>query len=73
LTHAQNMENRQGLNTNNATGVRGVSWHTSNQKYRATVRVNYRSHHVGLFDTVAEAEAAVVAARLRLMTHSDGR
>jgi hypothetical protein len=40
---------------------RGVTWHKARGKYKAARRVDGRSHHIGLFGTVEEAEAAYLA------------
>ena len=71
VTHAQNQQNRRGAQSNNATGVRGVGWHKPSRKYLARVALHGKTHYVGLYDTLAEAEAAVVAKRLQMYTHDD--
>lgn len=73
MTHKQNLENRKGAQSNSASGVRGVYWHKGQRKWCAKVKHNQRNIHIGSFDTIAEAETAVVEARQRLFTHSDGR
>lgn len=70
-TNAQNQQNRRGANSNNATGVRGVSWHKHARKYQARVRLSGKMHHVGYFDTLKEAEAAAIAKRRELFSHDD--
>lgn len=68
-TVKQNMENRQGATRVNTTGVRGVT--AIKTGYTAQVNNNGRQYYVGKFDSVAEAEAAVMAKRLELFTHND--
>lgn len=71
-TAKQNAEHRKGAQKNNkSSGVRGVYWRTQSNKWRAMVRHNQRLISVGQFDTVVEAEAAVIAKRRELFTHND--
>lgn len=53
-THAENMRNR-AMHRNNTTGLRGVSLEPSRGQYRACIKVDGRTRHLGRF---AEAEAA---------------
>ena len=72
VTHKQNMENYSGVYASNKTsGIRGVSWHKQHRKWCATVTHDKRRIHVGLFQNLKEAEAAVVAKRLELFTHNE--
>ena len=71
VTHAQNGQNRRGANRDSGTGVRGVSWHKPRQKYRARVMLNGKRYSAGYYDTLEEAEAAVIAKRRELFTHDD--
>lgn len=71
-SQAENGMNRSGLNTNNSSGVRGVSFHKASGKWRATVRVNRRQKHLGLFEKMEDAEIAAVDYRRSLQTGSDG-
>ncbi len=56
-THAQNQWNK-GVTKRNKVGMKGVSWHPINQKWRARIRVNGRNTHLGFFDTPEEAHEA---------------
>lgn len=56
-THAQNKRN-QGVQINSASGLKGVTWHKQNKKWRATIQVNLQHLHLGYFET---AEAAYEA------------
>ena len=71
VTHAQNGQNRRGAQSNSGTGVRGVYWYESCRKYQARVGLNGKRYNAGLFDTLEEAEAAVIAKRKELFTHDD--
>ena len=48
-----------------ASGYRGVSWNSGNQKYEAQINVNSNSMHLGSFDTAEEAAQTCVSAYLR--------
>lgn len=72
VTPKQNLENRAGAQVNNkSSGVRGVYWHKGRKKWLASVTHNKKQIHIGLFQTVKEAETAVVAKRNELFTHND--
>lgn len=45
------------------SGIPGVSWHKSSKKWAARVKVNGGRKHVGLFDTVDLAAAALLKAK----------
>lgn len=70
VTHKQNGENQTNLQVNNKSGVRGVTWDKSRNKWYASVKHNYKDHYVGRFDSLAEAEAAVIAKRNELFTNN---
>lgn len=69
VTNKENCENRAGAYRNSSTGIRGV------RKYRHRFRVEVchggKRIHLGYFDTVEAAEAAVIAKRRELFTHND--
>lgn len=68
-TNKQNMEHLSVARSN--TGVRGVTWNDWTGKYIATVGHNGKRHAAGNFNTLPEAEAAVIALRNKLFTHND--
>jgi hypothetical protein len=71
VTCKQNGENRAGANRNNkSSGVRGVT-RLKNGRWRGQVTHSGTWVNCGMFDTIAEAEEAVVAKRLELFTHND--
>lgn len=70
-TKKQNMENRAGAQKNSKSGVRGVCWDPRRSKWRGVVKHNRVQTHVGHFETLAEAESAVIAKRLELFTHNE--
>lgn len=59
VTHAQNLENRRGLASNNRSGYRNVHWKVERQRWRVKVR----GVHGGYFDSLLDAARA--AERLR--------
>lgn len=73
VTNKQNAENRAGPLTGSRSGVLGVSWSTAREKWVGQVGHGGRRYNLGYFPTIQDAEAAVVARRLELFTHSDGR
>lgn len=70
-TRKQNAEHLSGAHRDSKTGVRGVFWNTEKGKYQAKIGHSGKHFHVGYFDDIADAEAAVVAKRLELFTHND--
>lgn len=62
VSHVVNVR-AQGLRSNNTSGVRGVYWDSSRERWTATVRRDGRKVHLGRFATLDEAAAAVRAAR----------
>lgn len=70
-THKQNLENHRGANRNSESGVRGVMRDHAANKWIGYVMHNRKNHCAGSFDTIQQAEAAVVALRNRLHTHND--
>lgn len=67
----QNLEHRSGANLNSQTGHRGITYDKVRNQYRARVKHNYKEIHVGRFDTIEEAVAAVAEKRRELFTHSN--
>lgn len=69
-TQKQNLENEAGPYSNNRhSGVRGVYW--SKGRWEAKMNHHGKTYRCGIFATIAEAEAAVIAKRLELFTHND--
>ena len=71
VTPGQNQQNRRGSQSNSTTGVRGVTWDKGRRKYQARVWLSGKKYHAGRYDTIEEAEAAVIAKRQELFTHDD--
>lgn len=70
VTYRENSENLSGLSRRNTSGVRGVSWDSERGKWSAIVGDRYKSVHVGRFDRLEDAEAAVIAKRNELYTNN---
>lgn len=56
-TNANNLRNGN-IRINNKTGVNGVYYDKSRNKYVAKIRVNYKQIYLGRFNTLEEAENA---------------
>lgn len=71
VTTKQNCENLAGAQSNNvSSGVRGV-YRTREGKWLARVTHNGKQYRAGIYETIPEAEAAVLAKRLELFTHNE--
>lgn len=69
-TKVLNGQNRAGLNRNNKSGVRGVHWVNSDEKWIAKGHKDGTPVHVGRFDSLEEAAAAIHAWRVENMPYS---
>lgn len=58
--------NNQGMRRNNTSGIKGVSWNKNARKWQAGICRNRKKIHLGLFGEIAEAAAAIEAARAKL-------
>jgi hypothetical protein len=70
VTQHLNGQNRSGAQANSVTGVRGVHPYRNTGRWVGCVKAGGRSIHVGIFDTILEAETAVVAKRNELFTNN---
>lgn len=66
-SHAENHQNRK-TPSHNTTGIAGVSWHKLRQKWRSTVTLDGKQHHLGLFDTKEEAQRTRLLAKASFHT-----
>jgi hypothetical protein len=60
-TRSQNTANR-GIQSNNTSGFKGVSWNKRSRKWEARIRQNGKYKFLGNFDNPSDASAAYVAA-----------
>ena len=72
-THKQNQENRKGANKNSKSGVKGVSWNKARKKWRAEIKYNGKSKHLGRYVNKEDAIAARIAAEKKYFTHAPDR
>lgn len=70
VSHQANGENRSGASAASSTGVRGVWFDEKRGRYCVSVKVRQRGHFGGRYESLADAEAAAVALRNRLMTNN---
>jgi hypothetical protein len=59
----------QKLRSTNKSGIMGVYWHTALNKWRAQIRGNGKTIHLGYFDSLEEAAAVRKAAEVELGYH----
>lgn len=69
VTQKQNSENVR-LRVDSKSGVRGVTWFARNNKWRARLMHNYKEIFVGYFETLEDAEEAVVRKRVQIFTNN---
>lgn len=54
------------LQTNNTSGVTGVSWHKATNKWRAEITLEGAQKHLGLFDSFDDAVAVRKAVEMKV-------
>jgi len=64
VTPLQNAMNRQD-NSNNTSGVRGVSWSAMVQKWHAQIWINRKRIHLGFHEDINDAGDAYIAASIK--------
>jgi hypothetical protein len=65
VTVEQNLWNAKRSKTN-TTGIKGVSYIVSKQKYQATICIKGKNKNIGSFSSLKEAEQAIQKARKEL-------
>lgn len=65
VTTEQNLWNAKRSKTNK-TGIKGVSYIISRQKYQATISIKGKNKNIGSFSSLHEAEQAIKKARQEL-------
>lgn len=66
VTSVQGNNFNKGIAKNNNSGATGVRFIQSNKKWRAYIRANKKSHHLGYFTTKEAAEEAYQKAKQNL-------
>lgn len=61
----------QSVSSRNTTGVTGVYFRKSRNKFEAQIRVNNQVHFLGYYDTLEEAAAARAEANLKFKFHAN--
>lgn len=69
-TRKQNAENLGAYRANSSSGIRGVTLHKPSGRWRGKVMHQGKSYQAGYFDSLEEAEKAVIALRNVLFTHN---
>ncbi|MBY9077165.1 HNH endonuclease [Paenibacillus sp. HN-1] len=70
LNNSENQQNLRGARRNSKSGVLGVSWSRSDNKWMARIEVNGKKYFCGLFADISDASKAVKKARAELMPYS---
>lgn len=63
---SENAQNRVDPNLDGTSGFLGVSFHRVSQKFRATIRLNSKLIHIGMFNTAEEASQAHLAVKAKV-------
>lgn len=64
VTHKQNMQN-QGLRKNNSTGIKGISYNKTFQKYVVQIQLNGKQTYLGVYEFLDSAITALKLAKLQ--------
>ena len=64
-TRAQNNQNRRTVSKRNPVGILGV-FKTESGRFAASLSINYKKVHIGIFSTPEEAHSAYVEAKRKL-------
>lgn len=71
VTQGQNQQHRCGPTRSSTSGVRGVTWDSSRNKWAAKAQLNGRLYSAGRFAKFEDAVAAAKTLRAELFTHDD--
>lgn len=63
---SENNQNVQAARKDSRSGYRGVSWLKARGKWRATINVDGKQHHLGYFDSPESASEAYLTAKSEL-------
>jgi hypothetical protein len=65
-TASQNSRNMPATQSNSPTNLSGVIWNAQRHKWQASIRVNGKLHHLGLFADLVDAKRARAEAEVAL-------
>lgn len=65
-SHAQNMQNQLKPQKNNSSGYLGVYLQKNSNKYRADIKLNGKTIHLGVFDTAELASKAYLEKKSKI-------
>ena len=73
LREAEPQENMRNAKqrTDNTSGVTGVAWHTWSQKWRARIKVDSTSKHIGVYEDWFDAVCARKSAEVQYGFHEN--
>ena len=69
VSHRENTNN-QGMQKNNTSGVKGVSYHKQRNKWRARIMINHKEKHLGIYTDFVDAVVARAKADLKYGTYT---
>jgi hypothetical protein len=70
VTASGNCQNRNGARVDSSSGVRGVYWDKSKNRWRALCTINGQKKYLGRFKTIEEAEIAAIEGRRKYLPFS---
>lgn len=70
VSKKENGQNRTKAQINSKSGVLGVHWKDSRNKWEAGIRVDGKRIHLGVFSSLDDAKNIVILARSKYMSHS---
>ena len=68
VTLHENLKNLT-VQSNNTTGVTGLSWNKASGKYQGKINVNKKRFHLGYFSSLDEGKKAYEAAKIKYKYH----
>lgn len=70
VSKKENNQNRV-VRKDSSTGIRGVTFASDSNLYRARVHLDGKSKHIGYFKNINDAEKAVIKSRKEIMGHTN--
>lgn len=66
VSMTENAHNRRCANRNSKTGLMGASLHRPSGRWKAQIRINYKSIHLGVFNTPEEVHRVYLEAKRKV-------